>query len=257
MAPKDIRSLMAGRITKVATTPSTTTKASLSTSTETKVLKDIASGSSFASRWKIIGTHLIHNLPSKSYIIKNFKEEIKIAAFDLDGTLIDTKSGRKFAISSHDWKWWTRSTKDSSSQILTKLNKLIEEKYLIVIFTNQGGVVANPSNKSYNNFIERVNLIISTIKSSIKEDNTEILVFASPKKPAKETNTKSHELMRKPNTGMWKELLSYLGNEAKIDVTNSFYVGDAAGRAKDFSDSDLKFAQNIGITNFKTPEEFF
>merc|ERR1719277_2952117 len=42
----------------------------------------------------------------------------------------------------------------------------------------------------------------------------------------------------------------------------SFFVGDAAGRAKakgikkDFSDSDLKFALNIGVS-FKTPDDFF
>jgi bifunctional polynucleotide phosphatase/kinase len=42
----------------------------------------------------------------------------------------------------------------------------------------------------------------------------------------------------------------------------SFFVGDAAGRSRkgthktDFSDSDLKFALNIGIS-FKTETEFF
>jgi len=42
----------------------------------------------------------------------------------------------------------------------------------------------------------------------------------------------------------------------------SFYCGDAAGRPKtatrpkDFSDTDIKFAHNVGLT-FKTPEEFF
>ena len=53
---------------------------------------------------------------------------------------------------------------------------------------------------------------------------------------------------------------------ADIDKDNSFYVGDAAGRIKgwsnnkkakkDFSCSDRKFALNIGI-KFFTPEEFF
>lgn len=45
-------------------------------------------------------------------------------------------------------------------------------------------------------------------------------------------------------------------------MKNSFYCGDAAGRPKtdlkpkDFSDSDLKFAREIGV-KFHTPESLF
>ena len=41
-----------------------------------------------------------------------------------------------------------------------------------------------------------------------------------------------------------------------IDKTLSFFVGDAAGRKKDHSDADKKFAENCGLT-FHTEEEFF
>lgn len=40
------------------------------------------------------------------------------------------------------------------------------------------------------------------------------------------------------------------------DVENSFYVGDAAGRAGDHNDTDRKFAVNAGLT-FYTPEQYF
>ena len=39
-------------------------------------------------------------------------------------------------------------------------------------------------------------------------------------------------------------------------MLNSFYCGDAAGRPKDFSDSDRGFAQAAGL-RFFTPEELF
>lgn len=49
---------------------------------------------------------------------------------------------------------------------------------------------------------------------------------------------------------MWEILEKYNG-DIKIDKSKSFFCGDAAGRKdkkhKDFSDSDLKFALNVGI----------
>lgn len=55
---------------------------------------------------------------------------------------------------------------------------------------------------------------------------------------------------------MWNILVEKANEGTKIDMKKSFYCGDAAGRKdakhKDFSDSDLKFALNVGI-EFKTP----
>ena len=43
-----------------------------------------------------------------------------------------------------------------------------------------------------------------------------------------------------------------------MDLAASLFVGDAGGRKapKDYSDSDRKFAENIGV-KFHTPEEYF
>lgn len=57
---------------------------------------------------------------------------------------------------------------------------------------------------------------------------------------------------RKPNTGMLQEFYTDVGTHSGIE----FYVGDAAGRKNDFSDSDKAFAIN-GNINFHTPEELF
>ena len=65
---------------------------------------------------------------------------------------------------------------------------------------------------------------------------------------------------RKPRTGMFQLLRRY-NNDLDIDLSQSFYVGDAAGRAKaanrpkDHSDVDFMFALNCDL-NFLTPEQF-
>lgn len=219
----------------------------------------------FNLRWKIYGTHLITNIPqqlevSSYYTSKGDQKLIKIAAFDLDGTLVDTKTGLKFARGASDWKWWT--SKDSKNlNVLDKLKKLATDKYIIVIFTNQGGVVATKTSKSYLAFTGRVNNVL-------KELNTEkevpgVFVYASPKKPSSKnqniavSSDEDHAIMRKPNIGMWNELAKYFEDQGyTIDTSNSFFVGDAAGRSNDFLDSDKMFARNADL-QFKIPEEIF
>ena len=59
----------------------------------------------------------------------------KIAAFDMDGTLICTKSGRVFALNNDDWKLLYEP---QTVQTIRRLYN--EEKYKIVIITNQAGI---------------------------------------------------------------------------------------------------------------------
>jgi bifunctional polynucleotide phosphatase/kinase len=67
---------------------------------------------------------------------------------------------------------------------------------------------------------------------------------------------------RKPALGMWKHCLEEIFCDFTVNMKESFYCGDAAGRPKvgdkpkDFTDTDIKFAINIGI-RFLTPEECF
>ena len=60
----------------------------------------------------------------------------KIAAFDLDGTLIHTKSGRTFPINVDDWKLF-------NDNVIPVLKQLTKKNYSIVIITNQLGVSKN------------------------------------------------------------------------------------------------------------------
>lgn len=111
------------------------------------------------------------------------------------------------------------------------INEEFQKKYLIVIFTNQSGKNGYPSN------------MLQRIKS---------LPF-----PAIVYVSVDYSRSRKPRIGMFEEFMKQMndaGNE--ISLKDSFYVGDAAGRPDDFSESDIKFARNIGVS-FKTPQEFF
>jgi bifunctional polynucleotide phosphatase/kinase len=154
----------------------------------------------------------------------------KIAAFDLDYTLIKTKSGKTFPLNKNDWILW-------NNKVLDKLNELVSNGFQIIIFTNQSKL---KNNQTIEDFKYKINNIIQLL-------NLEVQVFIA---------TKSG-YFRKPFTGMWDKMLE-INEINKVDEI-SFYCGDAAGRLgknKDFSCSDRLFAYNIGI-NFFEPEEFF
>ncbi|CAF1018770.1 unnamed protein product [Adineta ricciae] len=162
----------------------------------------------------------------------------KIAAFDMDSTLINVKSGAKFARNHEDWVWWHET-------VPKKLAELHSNGYRLIIFTNQAG-------------IEKLHTKLDDIKRKceklIEEVNAPIYVFIA--------TGENH--FRKPATAMFDFFVENCNQNVEIDKKNSFYCGDAAGRVnnwapgkkKDFSCADRKFANNIGLS-FKTPEECF
>lgn len=170
----------------------------------------------------------LHIITDKRFILKS-----KIAAFDLDHTLIRPKGNNKkrFYKNKDDWIW----TDNKWPNIIKELNN---NDYSIIIFTNQAGINRN--------IIKLPDLFykINNVHKDIIDIPIEIYIS-----PAKDK-------FRKPNNNMWKFMLHlHKKNMPKIDIDNSFYIGDAAGRSSDFSNSDEKFAQNIGI-QFYTPENF-
>ncbi|ROV92187.1 hypothetical protein VMCG_09317 [Cytospora schulzeri] len=175
----------------------------------------------------------------------------KIAAFDLDSTLITSASGKKFSNDPSDWKWWHVS-------VPARLRGLYEEGYRIVIFSNQNGLTLHrdPKAKGPDNS-KRVAPFKQKASAVLAQLDIPISLYAATGK----------DVFRKPRTGMWRELCEDYGLE-DVDKGDSIFVGDAGGRiaapassgrkaiAKDFSCSDRNFAHNLGIT-YKTPEEFF
>ncbi|KAJ5973898.1 hypothetical protein N7481_011108 [Penicillium waksmanii] len=188
--------------------------------------------------WRVLEKGLVigkHSPESKSTTLPS--KDRKVAAFDLDGTLIKTKSGNKFAKGPEDWKWW-------DTGVPRKVRELSSEGFQIVLFSNQSKISLKKEkgadSKSLSNFKEKLTAIMTQLDLPMS-------VYAS---------TEATEY-RKPRPGMWAEFrddhdLDVVG----VDMSNSVYVGDAAGRPGDFAATDHGFAANVGIS-FKTPEEFF
>lgn len=152
----------------------------------------------------------------------------KIASFDIDGTIIKTKSGARFPKDADDWTWYL-------GDIKAKLSKLNERDFKLVFFTNQGGLF---------NDVLKMRDFKMKIENIIRSLNLPVQVYISTGK----------KMYRKPRTGMWDTLVKSKNDGVAIDMSKSFYVGDAAGREKnwapkrnkDHSSADRLFALNIG-----------
>ena len=149
--------------------------------------------------------------------INGAEYKVKMAAFDFDWTLVSPKGGKTFPSDIDDWEWL-------HSNIPDKLKKYYEDDFMIVIFTNQSKMWK----------LEQINLVAKTLNIPM------FVVVAMEKRDYK------------PNPSLFTV---FIGEHA-IQKEESFFVGDALGRKSDFSDSDLCFAQAIGIKCY-SPEEVF
>ncbi|CEF69104.1 Bifunctional polynucleotide phosphatase/kinase [Strongyloides ratti] len=171
------------------------------------------------------------------YSYLDVKASKKIAGFDLDHTIIKPIGGDVHPKHDNDWEFFF-------DNIVTKFKELKDEGFKIVIFTNQKAI--SSKRKTHINLKKRIENIMEKI-------NIPLQVFIST----------GHPKFRKPSRGMWDLLCNEYNDDICVDLSDSFYVGDGAGRLdgpsplrKDFTDSDKLFSLNIGI-DFKTPEEFF
>jgi bifunctional polynucleotide phosphatase/kinase len=154
----------------------------------------------------------------------------KVAAFDIDNTIIVTKSGKNFATNTSDWKWFDKCVPE-------RLRELHKDGYRVVFLTNQGG-------------IEKKNTTFKDLKTKFEAMLTELDIPVFIFIATGETH------YRKPSTEMWEFFSSECNQSEKLDLAQSFYIGDAAGRPKawaigkkkDFSCADRMFAHNLNIS---------
>lgn len=156
--------------------------------------------------------------------IINTNNIAKVAMFDLDWTLVKPYKG-KFPKDYQD-----NLIMDNRINIL---KQYVNIEYLPIIITNQ----KLTSREILVDKIKRMNDIIN--KFNYYGIDPVIIMSTMDDK------------YRKPNIGMYDLLFKLLPN-----INSGFYCGDAAGRPNDFSDSDLKFAENAKIP-FYLPEKLF
>jgi len=155
---------------------------------------------------------------------KKFKLKNKMACFDLDNTLIQTKSGKTFPVDIEmDWKF--------NKNVKEKLKEYYENNFCIIIISNQKGLKTKQQITMWRNKLIEIE----------KQLGIPIMVYGSI----------DMNIYRKPNIGIWDIL-----KKSNVDMTESFYCGDAMGRDSDFSDTDIKFAINCGL-RFIAPETIF
>jgi bifunctional polynucleotide phosphatase/kinase len=171
--------------------------------------------------WITESTFLFYsNIPTS---LEKWKQ---IIIFDLDGTIIKTKSGKKFPVNSQDWVY-------NYNNVVETIVGLPDT--IIGIVSNQKGIKTNTQALEWEN---KLNSIFKNIKFHF--------VFASL----------SDNRYRKPMTGSWQYVKENFLSGINVPTSKILYVGDACGRPDDFSDTDLKFAHNCGF-KFNTPEKFF
>ncbi|GAM17837.1 hypothetical protein SAMD00019534_010120 [Acytostelium subglobosum LB1] len=220
------------RTTAATTTAAKTTTTTTTTTSSRKITKSV----------QTLGQWTQHE--ESFFFLEAPITRSKVAAFDMDDTMIHTKSGAKFAKDRRDWVWW-----DDSVPI--EMKRLHDDGYQVIVITNQGGVgIKSKFDKG------KFNSVSGKIQDLCKEIGIPCIAIM-----ACDLNGE----WRKPNKLMWEFLEEECNNTgAPFDASQCFYVGDAAGRPdnwkpgkkKDFANSDRAFAMTCGIA-FQTPEEFF
>jgi bifunctional polynucleotide phosphatase/kinase len=157
-------------------------------------------------------------------------DNVKLACFDLDSTLIKTRSGKTFPVDNDDWQ-------PLNPLVREKLQQYYSDGYLIVIFSNQSRIT------------ELFPLKVANIMDYFAIANYACYIA---------TTNNSY---RKPHVNMYYKFL--LDHNIRTVDTDSFYCGDAGGRVHMFTGkkldhaiSDYQFAANINL-KYYTPEQLF
>lgn len=145
----------------------------------------------------------------------------RILICDLDGTIIKTLSGKTFPEDCNDWQFRTEVIEAIRNYAPTAIH----------IISNQGGI-----EKGFVQEEEFLNKMI-TITNQMKAD------FGIPVTFDYCQTNNPYDAYRKPNPG---KITTYLFYKSASE-SDCLRIGDATGLPGQFSDSDLRCAQNAGV----------
>lgn len=170
------------------------------------------------------------------------KPRTKVAAFDLDGTLmVWSASFTGFWPNqlSHFELW--------SSTVPNKLRDLYDDGYKIVFISNQGGIQKAHTGKKATLIKNVMNWLAHMIDRPVHA----VLSTRSLKKTS--------DSFHKPTPKMWQVVVESLNNRTLFDLSSSFFVGDSSDPNDEQGGVDLKFAENVGsrFNKDKTPLKFY
>jgi len=148
-------------------------------------------------------------------------KKTSICFIDLDGTLINTKSKKKFPVNKDDW--------ELNLKTLSYVKSLKNKGYKLIVVTNQAGIESGIVKE------KDFKLKLKNIQAYIGFSFDDIVIAK-----------KKTSLYRKPLSNLLVKRLS-LKFGWDIDKTTSVMIGDAGNKPSDWSDSDFKFAENLGI----------
>lgn len=199
-----------------------------------------ASSSSAKLRWlDPIG----HNKTCLHGVYGEPQPSAKVAFYDLDGTIVRPKNGKTFPSKTDEYDFDFLSSsppRTGSLSVIQRIRKQHEEGFTIVVITNQKQTAYSARSG------------LATWKKKMGH------IAAAIDVPMRVLAALGDDEYRKPRLGMWTEFVARWNGGVEVDLGQSFFVGDAAGRKKyrDHQDTDLKWALNAGL-GFFTPEEYF
>lgn len=155
----------------------------------------------------------------------------RLIIFDIDGTLVTTKSGETFRVSAGDWQWLPGR--------LQKCHDLASNGTYVALATNQAGV-AFPWSK----FTESE--ITAVVVGMVEEMGAHAwaMCCTSPNIKALPQYFNPNDRRRKPGPGMIEEIMEQLG----CSPAETLYVGDRP--------EDEQAARAAGVA-FQWADDFF